>query len=80
MVMNGIQDNTGIDVKQLFIGSEGILGVVTGVSILTPRRPKAFNVALFGCSKFEHVLKIFSSAKEDLGEILSGMSVRFLFM
>jgi D-lactate dehydrogenase (cytochrome) len=37
------KDNTGYDLKQLFIGSEGTLGVITGVSILTPRKP---NVSL----------------------------------
>lgn len=33
------KDNTGYDLKQLFIGAEGTLGIVTGVSLLTPRRP-----------------------------------------
>jgi FAD/FMN-containing dehydrogenase len=33
------KDNTGYDLKQLFIGSEGTLGIITGVSILTPRKP-----------------------------------------
>lgn len=35
------KDNTGYDLKQMFIGAEGTLGLVTGVSLLTPRRPKA---------------------------------------
>jgi len=34
------KDNTGYDLKQLFIGSEGTLGIITKVSIHTPRRPK----------------------------------------
>lgn len=31
------KDNTGYHIPQWFIGSEGTLGVITGVSILTPR-------------------------------------------
>lgn len=42
------KDNTGYDVKQLFIGSEGTLGVITAVSILCPRKPKSVNVAFLG--------------------------------
>ncbi|XP_045414720.1 D-2-hydroxyglutarate dehydrogenase, mitochondrial isoform X2 [Lemur catta] len=39
------KDNTGYDLKQLFIGSEGTLGVITAVSILCPPKPKAVSVA-----------------------------------
>ncbi|KAK9768727.1 D-lactate ferricytochrome c oxidoreductase, variant 2 [Basidiobolus ranarum] len=65
------KDNTGYDVKQLFIGSEGTLGIVTGVSLLTPKRPKAVNVALVGLESYENVQSAFLRAKEDLSEVLS---------
>ncbi len=32
-----VQDNTGFDIKQLFIGSEGSLGLITKLAILAPR-------------------------------------------
>lgn len=44
------KDNTGYDLKQLFIGSEGTLGVITAVSILCPQKPKAVHVAFLGRS------------------------------
>lgn len=65
------KDNTGYDLKQLFIGSEGTLGVVTRVSILCPPKPKSVKVALLAVPTWEDVLRVFLSAKEDLGEILS---------
>ena len=49
------KDNTGIDLKQLFIGSEGSLGIVTGVAISTPKLPNSVNVAMFGVESFDHV-------------------------
>ncbi|XP_008048023.1 D-2-hydroxyglutarate dehydrogenase, mitochondrial [Carlito syrichta] len=65
------KDNTGYDLKQLFIGSEGTLGVITAVSILCPPKPKAVNVAFLGCPGFAEVLQTFSTCKGMLGEILS---------
>lgn len=61
----------GFDLKQLFIGSEGTIGIITAVSILCPRRPAAMNVAVFSLPSYDAVLKVFSEAKGRLGEILS---------
>ncbi|XP_056151249.1 D-2-hydroxyglutarate dehydrogenase, mitochondrial [Lampris incognitus] len=65
------KDNTGYDLKQLFIGSEGTLGVITAVSILCPRKPKVVNVAFLGCETFEQLLQTFQLCRGMLGEILS---------
>lgn len=65
------KDNTGFDLKQLFIGSEGTLGIITGISILCPARPKAVNIAFLGLESYEHVIQCFKEARSDLGEILS---------
>jgi (R)-2-hydroxyglutarate---pyruvate transhydrogenase len=78
------KDNTGYDIKQLFIGGEGTIGVITGVSIACPRRSSAVNVAFFGLKSYEHVQRAFKDAKGQLGEILSafelmdGTSQRFV--
>lgn len=42
------KDNTGYDLKQLFIGSEGTLGIITAISILCPHKPSTVNVAFLG--------------------------------
>ncbi|KAI0304716.1 FAD-binding domain-containing protein [Russula brevipes] len=65
------KDNTGYDLKQLFIGAEGTLGVVTGVSILTPPAPRAVNNVILALPTFEDVLPLFKLARRHLSEILS---------
>ncbi|XP_019329118.1 PREDICTED: D-2-hydroxyglutarate dehydrogenase, mitochondrial isoform X2 [Aptenodytes forsteri] len=65
------KDNTGYDLKQLFIGSEGTLGIITAVSILCPQKPKAVNLAFLGCQSFTKVLETFTTCRAMLGEILS---------
>ncbi|CAL1157435.1 unnamed protein product [Cladocopium goreaui] len=67
------KDNTGYGLPQLFIGSEGTLGVITKLTILCPPRPKAVNIAFFACSSFEHVQRTFALARQKLGEVLSAV-------
>ncbi|KAI9193563.1 uncharacterized protein BJ171DRAFT_525038 [Polychytrium aggregatum] len=65
------KDNTGLDLKHLFVGSEGVLGMITKVSILTPKRSSAVNVAMFALKDFNAVQEAFKRAKSNLSEILS---------
>jgi len=67
------KDNTGYGLPQLFIGSEGTLGVITRMTLLVPPRPTAVNVALFGCKDYEHVQRTFALARQKLGEVLSAV-------
>ena len=69
------KNNTGYDIKQLFIGGEGTLGIITGVSILCPQRSKAVNVALFGLESFDMVQQAYREAKGQLSEILSAFEL-----
>ncbi|RZC53515.1 hypothetical protein C5167_012364 [Papaver somniferum] len=65
------KDNTGYDLKQLFIGSEGSLGIVTKVSILTPPKLSSTNLAFLACNDFISCQKLLLEAKRKLGEVLS---------
>ena len=65
------KDSTGYDIKQLFIGAEGTLGIVTNVAISTPRKPKAINAVLLSTNSWENVQVIYKKAKEELQEIIS---------
>lgn len=62
---NLIKNNAGLDLKSLFIGSEGILGFITEVSLRLTLPPQDTTVFLLGLSQFEdimHVLTDFSGA------------------
>lgn len=52
------KDNTGYDLKQLFIGAEGSLGIVTAVSLLAPFKPKSVQVAMMALPSFEALLQV----------------------
>jgi len=69
------KNNTGYDLKQLFIGGEGTTGIVTGVSVQCPQRSQAVNVAFLGLESFEKVQQAFREAKLQLSEILSAFEL-----
>lgn len=69
------KNNTGYDLKQLFIGSEGTIGIITAVSIVCPQKPKAQNVAFFAVNSYEKVQQAFVKTKKQLSEILSAFEL-----
>ena len=72
MLLHFHSDNiTGYDLKQLFIGAEGTLGIITGVSVLTPPSPQASNNVILALPHFDNVLPLYETVKRNLSEILS---------
>lgn len=69
------KNNTGYDIKQLFIGSEGTIGFITGISILCPSRPKSVHLAYLGLESFSQVQRAYRDAKGHLAEILSAFEM-----
>ncbi|KAI9685035.1 MAG: hypothetical protein M1822_005427 [Bathelium mastoideum] len=69
------KNNTGYDLKQLFVGGEGTIGIITGVSIQCAQRSPAINVAYFGLESYEKVQTAFREAKGQLSEILSAFEL-----
>jgi FAD/FMN-containing dehydrogenase len=57
------KNNTGIDLRQLFIGSEGILGVITEATLKLARLPGAQDVFLFALDDLPAVLALFRAAR-----------------
>jgi FAD/FMN-containing dehydrogenase len=61
------KDNTGYDVKSLFIGAEGTLGVITAASLRLFPNPRAQATAFVGLKSPDDALKLLRLARERLG-------------
>ncbi|MGP5373154.1 FAD-binding oxidoreductase [Psychrobacter alimentarius] len=63
-----VKNATGYDLRQLFIGAEGTLGLVTHAQIKLERQPQDLNVMVLGMDNFNDVMNVLSAfqAKIDL--------------
>jgi FAD/FMN-containing dehydrogenase len=57
------KNNTGFDLRQLFIGTEGTLGVITEATLKLARLPGKLDVALFALPDLAGVLRLFREAR-----------------
>lgn len=70
-----IKNNTGYDLKQLFIGSEGTLGVITRLILRLRERPASNNVAIVGVTRFKALIELLKHMDRNLGDTLSAFEV-----
>ncbi|GAA1948794.1 FAD-binding oxidoreductase [Kitasatospora viridis] len=69
------KDNTGYDLKQLLIGSEGTLGVVTAATVRLFPLPRHQAVALLALPGLESLGPLFALAREQLEDRLSALEL-----
>ena len=69
------KDNTGYDLRDLFIGSEGTLGIITGATLKLHPQPAAVTTALAAVTTLEAAVGLLQLARARLGAGLTGFEV-----
>jgi FAD/FMN-containing dehydrogenase len=69
------KDNTGYDLRDLFIGSEGTLGIITAATLKLSPRPAAVGTALAAAGTLQHCVALLGLAQARLGAALTGFEV-----
>ena len=70
-----IKDNSAYDLKHLFIGSEGTLGIVSRAVLKLVEVPKSRLSALVGLEHYDDVVRLLKSLDGDLAGSLSGFEL-----
>ena len=73
------KDNTGYDLRDLFIGSEGTLGIITGATLKLYPRPVGRRTALAAAQGLEQAVALLELARRHLDAGLTGFEVMSAF-
>ncbi|QLF71520.1 FAD-binding oxidoreductase (plasmid) [Peteryoungia desertarenae] len=65
------KDNRGIDLKQLFIGAEGTLGIITAVSLKLMPKVEQVATALLGLASLDDAIALYRRARRDCCDLMS---------
>jgi len=86
-ILNGLsklkKDNTGYDLRNLFIGAEGTLGIITAATLKLFPKPRAVETAFVGLNSPNEALKLLAISQNEAAgsltsfELLSDISVDF---
>jgi FAD/FMN-containing dehydrogenase len=86
-ILNGLsklkKDNTGYDLRNLFIGAEGTLGIITAATLKLFPKPRAIETAFVGLKSPDDALKLLSIAQSEAAgsltsfELLADIAVDF---
>jgi FAD/FMN-containing dehydrogenase len=77
------KDNTGYDLRNLFIGAEGTLGIITAATLRLFPRPRAVETAFVGLASPAQALKLLSLSQNEAAgaltsfELMSAIAVDF---
>ena len=69
------KDNTGYDLRDLFVGSEGTLGIITAATLKLYPQPAARLTAWAAVPSMQHAVALLGLAHQHLGAGLTGFEV-----
>jgi len=69
------KDNTGYDLKQLFIGGEGILGIITAATVKLFPKAREVETAFLGLTRVEEVMDFFARARAATADQLTAFEL-----
>src|SRR6266404_5623588 len=69
------KDNTGYDLKQLFIGGEGTLGIITAATVKLFPKPREVETAFLGLARIDAAMGLFARSRAVTADQLTAFEL-----